>query len=104
MSDLGRGKAPSEKGRREVSAAWGADAHLPLQFVDNMKLVGVNDQVYLTFGQIDFSEKASPTSPDGSPTSALIQPLARFVLTRQALARIAHILSEHAALTDPDKQ
>jgi len=87
---------------KELKATWRSDAQLPLQFVDNMKIVGVNDQMFITFGQLDFSD-ASGTGTEGLPESAQIQPVVRLVLTRQGCERIAGILMKTVTQTGAEK-
>ena len=96
MSVPSKAKSTAAGKPKTLKATWASDAHLPLQFADNLKLIVSNDQVYLTFGQLDFATGGTQ-DPAEVPDLATIQPLARFVLTQQAMSRIARILGDHAS-------
>ena len=68
---------------------WGKPEHLEPIFADNLHLQRINDQFYLTFGQI------VPPLVEGSPNERMvaeIRPVARMIVTKDALGRISELL------------
>lgn len=97
MSDQAAG-IPSRADAKPLKAYWGSDPSLPLQFVDNLHLQILNDQVYLTFGQIRVGVAAQEVEGSEPPT-AEIKPIARLVLTQEGLARVARLFAQYAPQT-----
>lgn len=85
--------APSDGITREVTLEvfWGdADAVEPV-FADNLALQRVNEQFYLTFGQI----RLPATSAVTDRTVAEIRPVARLIIPKDALHRVAELLTRN---------
>lgn len=76
---------------------WSEDEDLDTVFVDNLFLQAVNEQVYLTFGQLQV-----PIGMDPEETAAVeIRPMARMVVSPAALKKIVKMLK--TSLDDMEK-
>ena len=81
---------PETKGSQPaLEAYWGKADHLEPVLVDNLHLQRVNNQYYLTFGQIRLPLVEAPTER----VVAEIRPMTRLIIPRDALRRIVELLS-----------
>ena len=70
-----------------LESFWGNADQLDLVFVDNIHVQRINDQFYLTFGQV-----RPPVEIPPSRMVAEIRPVARLVVPRDALTKIVELL------------
>lgn len=82
-----------ESGRGQLSVTWSDADHLDPVFADNMHMVLVNDQYYVTFGQLRL-----PIVPENSGIGK-IHPIARLIVPRDALQRIVEVLTRNLERT-----
>lgn len=82
----------SLQARGGVQAQWSSGDHLDPMFSDHLHLSRINDQFYLTFGQL----RPGIDQPDGtvSPITAEIRPLIRLIVPRDALAKVVALLTK----------
>lgn len=87
----------SEPSRREenqgdagypAKMVWSAGPELDAVFTDQMHLAKINDQFYLTFGQIRIL--SWPGEPPESGTE--IRPIARVIIPKSAMAKFVALL------------
>ena len=78
--------------RGMIQAKWSSGDHLDPMFCDHLHLSRINEQFYLTFGQL----RPGIDQPDGtmSPITAEIRPLARLIVPSDALAKIVALLTK----------
>lgn len=85
------GKPESEgvsKGGFQLEVTWAEGPNLEPVFVDNLHMAQVNNQYYLTFGQLRV--------PVGSTRRGEIHPMACFVLSRESITRLVDLLGKVA--------
>jgi hypothetical protein len=70
---------------------WAKDS-LEAVFADNLNLIQVNDQTYLTFGQV--VPPSSPGEITEEPTTVEILPVARIVLTPEGFKKVVALLKK----------
>jgi len=70
-----------------MTAQWVESASPELQFADQLHVIRVDDRFYLTFGQTRV-----PVGSSGGELLGEIHPVARLVLTKQAMTAIVGIL------------
>jgi hypothetical protein len=85
-----------QKHGQQVEVRWSNPEHLDPVFADQMHLTRMNDQYYLTFGQI------RPTFADvgkGPPvtTRAEVRPMVRITMSREILQKVADLISKGLA-------
>ncbi len=88
--------AESENSGFRLEVTWVSAEDLEPVFVDNLHLALVNNQYYLTFGQL----RLPMVFPD-PPTKGRIHPVARFVIPREALQNIIALLRENVETKKP---
>jgi len=90
-------KPGAATGKVPMKMYWGKADGLDPVFADNLHLQRVNDQCYLTFGQI-----RPPMVLSGPPKDieAEIRPIVRIIVSREALQRMADLLSRNLKTDD----
>lgn len=83
-------KADGKPGQVQLDVAWTGGAELEPVFVDNLHLARVNNQYYLTFGQIRL-----PVSSGTAPKTGELRSMVRLVVTRESLERIVALLNRN---------
>ena len=84
--------AEDATGRFALSAEWSSGEHLELQFVDSLHLAVINDQYYLTFGQLRPPVTDEKTARG---SGAEIRPTARLVFSVSGMKKIMRLLTEN---------
>jgi hypothetical protein len=82
-------KQVEPKPQIKLELQWGDAEHLEPIFVDNIHLARVNDQFYLTFGQIRLPVKGVTSS------SGELRPMVRLVLTKDTVEKITVLLARN---------
>jgi hypothetical protein len=87
---------PEAKGTDEgvsIDVYWGSGEDLEPIYADQLHLQSINQQYYLTFGQL-----RPPLVKEGVPVDKIvaeIRPVAKLIVTREAFKRIAKLLNKH---------
>jgi hypothetical protein len=84
-------KTVTKGGQPVLEMYWGQADHLEPVFADNLHLQRLNNQFYLTFGQI----RLPAAAPGTERVVAEIRPLVRLVIPRENLKQIANLLSRN---------
>lgn len=83
------------KSGQSLEVFWGSPEGVEIVWADNLHLQRVNNQYYLTFGQV-----RPPVAEGIERIVAEIRPVARLVVTKDALKRITDLLAK--GLKDPE--
>lgn len=87
MPDEARASKPMQE--MQLKLAWSGGSDLDPMFVDQAHLARIEDQFYLTFGQVRVT--SAPIS-DQEPAYAEIRPMVRLVIPKEAMARLLELL------------
>ena len=81
----------NERLQVQIKGEWGDPRMLDVTVVDELQYQETEDRCYLTFGQVRLPSTAVV---DPADVLATIQPVARIVLTKNALTKMLSVLNE----------
>ena len=80
----------AQEGTVPFRVYWSEVDDLDTEFIDNLFVQVINDQVYLTFGQMQIPIDINPEDP----ATVEIRPMARMVVSPAALEKFAKVLTK----------
>ena len=84
-------EAKDDSGARLVRLEWGTPSTMPMIAADEVFIQDLGDRVFLTFGQLHL-----PLSTTLVPEEIQVVPVARLVLTRDAMQKFRALIADRA--------